>query len=137
MQRNPYLILGIPFGTNRDDARRQFALAARRLRRNPDGPYSTEDLTWALHEVESLEADPDNLVDYFRVPADPLAFSTEDGGIFQPSSMPMPRRTMPKNPDALNIIRSRSVVEVLDTLIRTFSADADIDLAYEPPQGDE
>lgn len=135
MQRNPYLILGVPFGTDRDDARRSFALAARRLRRSPDGPYSVEDLTWALNEIESLQNNPEYLVDVFRVPADPSAFLTHGTGVFRPPAEPMDRRTPPHDPDALEELRRAASVELLQELIRVFSRDVIVDLAYEEPEG--
>lgn len=129
--RNPYLILGVPFGTDRDDARRAFALSAKRLRVNPDGPYSVEDLTWALHEIESLEADPDQLVDLFRVPADPNVFQTGGHGVFRPAPVPMDRRTEPRDPAARAEVRERAALELLQVLIRTYSGGVDFDAAYE------
>jgi hypothetical protein len=93
-ERNPYLILGVDFGASREDARRYFAHAARRIRRQ-GGLWSREDLTWALHEIESLDANPDDTVSIFRVPADPTAFEPIGNGMFQPEPVPLARRTQP------------------------------------------
>lgn len=133
MQRNPYLILGVPFGTGRDEARRRFAMAARRLRRHADGPYSVEDLTWALHEIETLEGRPDDAVDYFRVPANPAVFASEAPGLFRPPARPMSRRTVPQDRTALEALRRAASVEVLGAVLSTFSSEVVVDLAFDPP----
>src|SRR5947199_206120 len=52
--RNPYLIVGVDFGSSGDEARHAFAHAARRIRRE-GGAWDIEDLNWALHEIEALE----------------------------------------------------------------------------------
>lgn len=91
-ERNPYLILGVDFGASREDARRYFAHAARRLRRQ-GGIWTREDLTWALHEIESLEANPGDTVSIFRVPADPGAFDPVGDGLYRPAPVPLARRT--------------------------------------------
>jgi hypothetical protein len=96
-ERNPYLILGIDFGASGDEARRRFAAAARRLRRQP-GRWAKDDLTWALHAIESSETDPADSVSTFRVPADPTAFDPVGEGLFRPPPVPLARRTPPTTP---------------------------------------
>jgi hypothetical protein len=111
-ERNPYLILGVDFGASRQDARRHFAHAARRIRRE-GGLWTKEDLTWALHEVESLETNPADTVDIFRVPADPTAFDPVGEGLYSPPPVPLPRRSAPTTPDeiaALEVAAARSLV---------------------------
>jgi hypothetical protein len=131
MQRNPYLILGVPFGTHRDDARRAFAFAAKRLRANSDGPYAVEDLTWALQEIESLDKDPENMVDHFRVPADPVVFHVDGPGVFRPDPRCMGRRTTPNDCPSLDRLRIEAATEILELIIREYSGGVDIDLAYD------
>lgn len=93
-ERNPYLVLGVDFGASRQDARRHFAHAARRIRKQ-GGLWSREDLTWALHEIESLETNPADTVSIFRVPADPAAFDPVGDGLYRPAPVPMGRRAAP------------------------------------------
>lgn len=96
-RRNPYVILGVEFGATAEDARAGFARAKRRLRQDPDAPFTSEDLTWALLQVEQLIADPDLAVDVYRVPADPNAIGGESVGLFNPAPHPLLRRTEPSD----------------------------------------
>jgi hypothetical protein len=97
-ERNPYLILGVDYGASPADARRHFAMAARRARRG-GGRWAKEDLTWALHEVESAEGDPADSVSTFRVPADATAFDPSGEGLFRPPPVPLARRSAPSTAD--------------------------------------
>lgn len=133
--RNPYLLLGVDFGTHRDEARRRFALAARRLRRDPAGAVTVEDLTWALHEIESLDEHPEHLVHVFRVPADPTVFTPAGEGLFRPPAVSIPRRTTPDDPAELERLRRAAGAELIDHLLAAFAASTRIDLAYETPEG--
>ena len=50
--RNPYIILGIPFGSSREQANIAFARRARPLRRKgPEARTQMTDLTWALNRL--------------------------------------------------------------------------------------
>ncbi|TDI52567.1 MAG: hypothetical protein E2O95_04105 [Acidobacteria bacterium] len=92
-RRNPYIILGLPFGSNEEEARAGFAKARRRLRRDPDAQYTTEDLTWALHQIEQLITHPELAIDVYRVPADPGAIESDARGVFHPAPHPVARTT--------------------------------------------
>ena len=70
-RRNPYVVLGIPFGADGAEARTGFAKASRRLRQDADARYTMEDLTWALHHVEQIIEDPEKAFGVYRMPADP------------------------------------------------------------------
>jgi hypothetical protein len=78
-RRNPYIVLGIDFGTPVDEAKKAFASASRRLRRHPDPPFSMEDVTAAEREVQDL-TDPAGSIGIFRVPADPGAYEVDGSG---------------------------------------------------------
>jgi hypothetical protein len=127
--RNPYLILGIDFGAPADVARRRFAQAARRLRRSTEGPYTVEDLTWALHEVEALDTDPADNVTVFRVPANPAVFEPAAEGLFKPPADPLPRRSQY---DAAEVaqLRSQVAVDIRRTIITALSVQTDLITAY-------
>src|SRR5215475_7148875 len=101
--RNPYLLLGVDFGTPPDAARRSFARAARRLRRAGSGRVSIEDLNWALHEIQNSPADPFDSVTVFRVPANPSVFRPAAEGLFNPPPVPLPRATT-TGPGDLNAV---------------------------------
>jgi hypothetical protein len=113
-ERNPYLILGVDFGASREDARRHFAHAARRIRRR-DGLWTREDLTWALHEIESLATNPDDTVSIFRVPADPTAFDPVGDGLYRPAPVPLARRSAATG----DAERSAHVEAAARSLVRT------------------
>lgn len=114
--RNPYLILGVDFGASADTARRHFALAARRIRRE-GGRWSREDLTWALHEIEATDDDPQDSVWTFRVPADPSAFDAPGGGLYRPAPIPLARRSPPTSADEVAQLRSQAARELLDVAL--------------------
>jgi hypothetical protein len=92
-QRNPYLVLGVDYGSSPDVARQKFALAARRLRSSPNALFTVEDLTWALHELEQIGDTAPDKVDYFRVPANPDVYTKRGEGVFLPSAIALERRT--------------------------------------------
>jgi hypothetical protein len=124
-ERNPYLILGVDFGASGAEARRRFALAARRIRRE-GGRWAKDDLTWALHEVESLETDPADSVSIFRVPADPQAFEPAGEGLFKPPPVPLPRRTEPTTPEVLEGLRRAAARELVWMAVAAGSEQLDV-----------
>jgi hypothetical protein len=112
-RRNPYLILGVPYGASRGEARRAAARRTRELRRREDASYSTEDVTWALHQVEQVIDDPSSAVEVFRVPAAPGILDAPSGqGLFHPPAIPLPRRTGPLTEVEFTQIRHRAVAAV-------------------------
>jgi len=116
-ERNPYLILGVDFAASGDEARRAFAHAARRLRRQ-GGVWEVEDLNWALHEVEELEENPANNVSIYRLPADPHAFDPVGAGLFRPAPTRLARRTPVADEQAVNTIRAAALSELDDVLLK-------------------
>ena len=91
--RNPYTLLGIPFGSSRDVAAVAFASRARRLRRAPDGADRLTDLTWALNQIDEFLRDPSLALDVYRVPADPSALLPDGEGILNPPPELLERTT--------------------------------------------
>ena len=112
--RNPYLILGVNFGAPGADARRAFAHAARRVRRE-GGAWSVEDLNWALHEIEALESNPADIVSLYRVPADQEVFEPGAQGLFRPPPVSLERRTRnePEVAIATRVAAARELDELL------------------------
>jgi hypothetical protein len=87
MERNPYLILGVPFGTSREEANAAFVRRARRLRRGDRpaaGLTGLTDLTWALNQIEEALGDPSAALGIYRVPARPEAFAGTGPGLLRP-----------------------------------------------------
>ncbi len=125
MERNPYLIIGVDFAASAEEARHAFARAARRVRRE-GGVWAVEDLTWALHEIETLEQEPADLVSVYRVPADPTVFEPAGEGLYRPRPVPAPRATA-HDEEAVDGVRRRASLEV-DRLLLDEIATRGIDL---------
>jgi hypothetical protein len=84
-QRNPYVILGIPFGSSREEANIAFARRARQLRRlGTQGRTQLTDLTWALNQVDEGISHPEAAMEIYRIPADPAAFTVDGAGVLAP-----------------------------------------------------
>lgn len=130
-ERNPYLIIGIDFAASRDQARRAFARAARRVRQD-GGAWATEDLTWALHEIDALEQDPAELVSLYRVPANPSIYEPGGPGLFQPPPITLERRTAADDPEALTSVREAATRELEELLATALGALAPtLEMAYD------
>ena len=93
--RNPFVMLGIPYGAPRDVATRAFARKAKGQRRRRVGESNADltDLTWALNQVSEAIRDPRTALDVYRVPADPGALDPLGKGVLRPGPEPMPRTT--------------------------------------------
>ena len=134
--RNPYLLLGVDYGCAPDAARRSFARAARRIRHAGTDRISTEDLTWALHEIQNNHTDPFNEVDTFRVPADPQVFAPAGEGFFAPAPVRLARRTETTKSDVDTVTAGFAddvdllLAEVLPHVVR-------FDYGYQTPEGTE
>lgn len=117
-RRNPYLILGVPYGSSRGDARHAAARRTRELRQRQEAPYSTEDVTWALHQVEQVIDDPAAAVEVFRVPAAPgILDAPSSQGLFHPQAVPLPRRSGPLTDEEFSDIRHRAVASVARSVL--------------------
>ena len=91
--RNPYLLLGIPFGSARETALTAFARKSRSLRRaGAEGKSRMADLTWALNQVTESLHNPQVNMAIYRIPADPAAFATSGAGVLNPGVETMARR---------------------------------------------
>jgi hypothetical protein len=94
-RRNPYLILGIPYGASREEATKAFARRTKSLRRLGAAGHSLHtDLTGALKEIEERPDHPDAAMSPYRVPADPAADLGTGAGVFAPP----PERLAPGSP---------------------------------------
>lgn len=120
-ERNPYLILGVDFGSSGDEARHAFAHAARRIRRQ-GGAWGVEDLNWALHEIEALEFNPADTVSLYRVPADKRVFEPAGEGLFRPPPVALGRRTEEDDPEAAAAIRTAAARELDELLLASIAA---------------
>ncbi|GAA1740294.1 hypothetical protein GCM10009681_09000 [Luedemannella helvata] len=115
--RNPYIILGIPFGSSREDANVAFARKARALRRlGPAGRPQMLDLTWALNQVDEGISHPEAAMEIYRIPADPDAFTVTGNGVLAPPAETLPRRYGPGDA-ALDALRRAAAIEYLRYLV--------------------
>jgi len=112
-RRNPYVILGIPFGASAAEARSGFARTTRRLRSTSGAIYGQEDLTWALHQVEQVLEHPQMAFAVYRVPADPSALGSPSEGRFNPAAHRLERRTQPATSTDWELVRRAAVAKRL------------------------
>jgi hypothetical protein len=100
-------------------ARQAFARRARRVRRAESSVYSVEDLTWALHEIETIE-DAGASIEFFRVPANRAALpAPREGDLFFPAPVPIPRRSAPVTGEEIDRLTTTAAAELVDQLVRT------------------
>ena len=123
--RNPYVVLGVPFGSSRDVATASFARKARRLRRQPGGSEALTDLTWALNQIEEAIDDPQTAIHLFRVPADPGALKAVSKGVLNPPPEAMVRTTS-DSAGALRAFRQEALREVLFYAAREWASVAQV-----------
>jgi hypothetical protein len=83
--RNPYVILGIPFGSSADVAHAAFTRRSKTLRvGTADYDAILPELTWALQRIESRGGDADADLDLYRIPADDGIFELSGPGVLAP-----------------------------------------------------
>ncbi len=116
-RRNPYIILGVPYGTRKAEAARAFARATRRLKRDPDAPYGLSDLTWALHQVEQGLETLESADAIFRVPANAEVYSVCRYGLLRHRPSPMTRRTDPSDEELAEDLAAAAGMELLRHLL--------------------
>lgn len=117
MSRNPYVILGIPFGSSRAEANAAFARKARVLRRSgAEGVDQLTDLTWALHQIDEAISHPAAAMELYRIPADPGAFSTGGKGVLRPPPEKLAARAGDRDAGRADL-RRRAAHEYLRHLI--------------------
>ena len=96
--RNPYVLLGIPFGAPRDAATRAFARRAKGKRHVPGAAAELTELTWALNQVQENIREPRTALHVYRVPADPGAIEPVGIGVLRPPPELLARATGPSSP---------------------------------------
>ena len=116
-QRNPYIILGVPYGASKAEASEGHARALRRLKKDPDATYSESDLSWAIYQIEQVRGSsrPDDGI--YRIPADPAVYSDCQYGLLQPRPVAMKRRTDRSHDDFGECLMSAAGTELLRHLL--------------------
>ncbi len=116
MERNPYVILGVPFGSPKSVANAAFARKAQALKRDGGSLDQMTDLTWALQRVSVAIREPATAMELYRIPADPEAFQADGDGVLRPP----PERLPPVDGDrasALEGLRQGAAREYLRYLV--------------------
>lgn len=117
-RRNPYLVLGLPFGASRDEATRAFARRTKFLRRlGPAGRDRHTDLTGALHDLEVAPPDAAARMSPYRIPADPATATLTPSGVFGAGTFAPAPEVMGALPD-LSHLRERAAFEHLRHVVR-------------------
>ena len=78
-RRNPYLVLGLPYGSSPKDATRAFVRRQKEIGQGTFAAYRIADLTWALHQVEQAMHEREVDVTIYRVPANRSLFASPPG----------------------------------------------------------
>jgi hypothetical protein len=118
-RRNPYVVLGIPFGASRDEATRAFLRRAKSLRRlGAAGRALHTDLTGALKEIEERPEHPDAVMTPYRIPADPDVERGIGAGVFDPPPERLDPSTAEAGGAALHAARVAAAHEYLRHLVR-------------------
>lgn len=110
---NPYLALGLPHQSpvwkqRYRDLRREFA----------DDREEAARLNRAMRRIQQAEQHED-WSDFFVLPLDEAVFCLPDEPpvTLVPPVEPMPRRTAPRNPDDVEMVRRRALADLLPTLL--------------------
>lgn len=90
MDRNPYIILCIPFGSSKAAANAAFARKAQGVKRDGGSLDQLTDLTWALQRISVAIQEPAAAMELYRIPADPEAFQADGDGVLSPPPERLP-----------------------------------------------
>ncbi len=116
--RNPYIILGIPYGSNQKQALDGFAKAKRTLRDHPEKTENTiEDLTWALHQIEQIIVSPVATLDVYRIPANIKLVADNHPGIFNPPPHAATRQTQATDNTTLQQLQNAALKQAAQRYI--------------------
>lgn len=128
--RNPYLLLGIDYGSPLGEAKRAFARAARELKRGASRKsFERADLSWALNEIEHAIGDPEAHIEYVRVPANPDLYAWSGSGLLSPDPyLPTRATTVPTASPSRDMVEIPQVLEVMGTaLLQALASETELD----------
>ena len=121
-RRNPYLVLGLEYGSSVRDVSLAFARRSREVSQGRFSAYTTEDLTWALDQLERSHDDLEIDVSIYRVPANPYLFgsgpeASSGSGFFDPAPVPIGRTTGPTDLEEIEALLDEAVVSWVGVLL--------------------
>lgn len=131
-RRNPYLVLGLPYGSSPREATKAFARRSKEVNKSRSFGYTVEDLTWALNQVEQATQDFEIDVTIYRVPANPSLFDGspdwdgESSGFFNPRPVPIKRTTGPVDPEEIEALLDEAALCWVNQLVSPKGASVQI-----------
>jgi len=124
-RRHPHVILGLPTGAERATAERAFATRSRMARRDPEFPFSTEDLIWALDQIETAIDEPARATAVFRMPIDSRVLQVPIGhGLLRPAPQPLARRTAATSDGEIHALIAEARSDALLHVLKGAGAEA-------------
>jgi hypothetical protein len=123
-RRNPYVLLGLPYGATPAEARRAYARRVRDVRWGDRSSTDPSDLEWALEQVEHEHADPTAKFGVYRVPADAAVLRTPAGfGLLAPAPRAAPRRSQVSPAEEVAVVLDAARLDAAQHLLdRTAAA---------------
>ena len=122
-RRNPYLVVGLPYGSSMKQVRKGFAKRTKDVTSGAITAFTMEDLTWALSQLECSLSDPEVDVTGYRAPANPALFGSENGrsqevGFFCPAPELVARASGPVTPEHLEGLVDETVSDWLEGILK-------------------
>jgi hypothetical protein len=121
-RRNPYLVLGLPYGSSISDVRKAFSRRSREVARGSLSELTEADLTWALSQLEQGASDPAIEVSIYRVPANLSLFDSKPTGsdavgFLNPRAEPILRTTDPATSEHIDELTDKALIEWVAILL--------------------
>jgi hypothetical protein len=129
---NPYILLGVDYGSPVGEAKRAFSRAARQLKSGAARKeFARADLSWALNEIEHELQDPEVNVAYLRIPANPDLYRVEGFGLLHPAPYLQPRTTpRPERAPAKSLVELPTPYDLIGEALLDASAAAELPDPY-------
>jgi hypothetical protein len=117
-RRNPYVLLGLPYGASPGEVRRAFARRTREVRWGDGSEIDVSDLEWAVARIELERADPSATFGTYRAPADPAVLRPPAGfGLLAPVPRAAGRRSPVTPDDELAVIYDAARLDAAQHLL--------------------
>jgi len=123
-RRNPYLVLGLPYGASVGEVRKAFARRSKEITQGSIVGVSKVDLTWALSQLERGTSDPTIDVSIYRVPANHSLFDhgsqgSNSVGFLNPAAIPILRTTESVTAEHIDELTSKALLEWANIFLST------------------
>jgi hypothetical protein len=124
-RRNPYVLLGVPYGASVAEARRAFARRSRDARWGDRTDADLTDLEWAVARIEHEHEDPTAVFGTYRVPADPDVLRPPAGfGLLAPAPRAAARRSPTAPDEEIGVVFDAARLDAAQHLLDRTSAAA-------------